>query len=66
VNERLRRLLAELPDSARMVVLLRYQEDLDPIEIAEMLNVPIATVKSRLHRSLALLRGRLEQKEVSA
>jgi RNA polymerase sigma-70 factor (ECF subfamily) len=66
LNERLRRLLAELPDSARMVVLLRYQEDLDPIEIAEMLNVPIATVKSRLHRSLALLRGRLEQKEVSA
>ena len=66
LNERLRRLVAELPDSARMVVLLRYQEDLDPTDIAEMLNVPIATVKSRLHRSLALLRGRLEKKEVSA
>jgi DNA-directed RNA polymerase specialized sigma24 family protein len=47
-----------------MVVLLRYQEDLDPSEIAGILNMSISTVKSRLHRSLAFLRGRLEQQEV--
>ena len=52
-----------LPDTARMVVLLRYQEDLDPSEIAEMLNMPVSTVKSRLHRSLAFLRGKLEKQE---
>jgi RNA polymerase sigma-70 factor (ECF subfamily) len=46
------------------VVLLRYQEDLDPMEIAEMLNIPISTVKSLLHRSLAVLRGKLERQEV--
>jgi RNA polymerase sigma-70 factor (ECF subfamily) len=45
-----------------MVVLLRYQEDLDPSDIAGMLNMPISTVKSHLHRSLALLRGRLEKR----
>src|ERR1700689_3569434 len=46
LNERLRRMVAELPESARMVVLLRYQEDLDPADIAAMLNMPISTVKS--------------------
>ena len=47
-----------------MVVLLRYQEDLDPTDIAEMMNMPVSTVKSLLHRSLAVLRGRLQKQEV--
>jgi RNA polymerase sigma-70 factor (ECF subfamily) len=64
LNERLRRLVAELPESARMVVLLHYQEDLDPTDISGMLNMPIGTVKSHLHRSLAVLRGRLEKQEI--
>lgn len=64
LNERVRALVALLPPNARMVVLLRYQEDLDPTEIAETLNMPISTVKSHLHRSLALLRGKLERQEV--
>ena len=64
LNERLRKVVEMLPDTARMVVLLRYQEDLDPSEIAEMLNMPVSTVKSRLHRSLAFLRGKLEKQEV--
>jgi RNA polymerase sigma-70 factor (ECF subfamily) len=53
-----------LPEKARMVVLLRYQEDLDPGDIADMLDMPVSTVKSHLHRSLALLRGRLQKQEV--
>jgi RNA polymerase sigma-70 factor, ECF subfamily len=64
LNERLRRLVADLPDNARMVVLLRYQEDLDPTEIGGMLSMPVSTVKSHLHRSLAVLRGRLEKQEI--
>jgi RNA polymerase sigma-70 factor, ECF subfamily len=64
LNERLRRMVEELPENARMVVLLRYQEDLDPGDIAEMLSVPVSTVKSQLHRSLAVLRGRLEKQEI--
>lgn len=64
LNERLRRLIADLPENARMVVLLRYQEDLDPTDIAGVLNMPISTVKSHLHRSLAVLRGRLEKQEI--
>jgi RNA polymerase sigma-70 factor (ECF subfamily) len=64
LNDRLRQVVAELPGNARMVVVLRYQEDLDPTEIAEMLNMRISTVKSLLHRSLAVLRGRLQKQEV--
>jgi RNA polymerase sigma-70 factor, ECF subfamily len=64
LSRRLRKLVENLPDNARMVVLLRYQEDLDPMEIAEMLNMPISTVKSLLHRSLAVLRGKFEKREI--
>ena len=42
-----------------MVVALRYQEDMDPSEIAALLEIPVSTVKSHLHRSLTLLRARL-------
>ena len=55
----LRRLIAALPEAPRMVMVLRYQEDLDPSEIAELLEMPLATVKSHLHRSLAVLREKL-------
>jgi RNA polymerase sigma-70 factor (ECF subfamily) len=62
--ETLRRLVASLPEAPRMVMVLRYQEDLDPSEIAETLSMPLATVKSHLQRSLALLREKLERRGV--
>jgi RNA polymerase sigma-70 factor (ECF subfamily) len=54
------RLIREMPPAPRAVVLLRYQEDLDPVEIARTLEMPINTVKSHLKRSLATLRSRLD------
>jgi RNA polymerase sigma-70 factor (ECF subfamily) len=61
LRDRLRRMVEGLPEKARMVMVLRYQEDMDPTEISEMLEMPISTVKSHLHRSLTLLRGRMNQ-----
>jgi RNA polymerase sigma-70 factor (ECF subfamily) len=52
-------LVASLPETPRAVVILRYQEDLTPTEIAEVLAMPIATVKSHLQRSLAMLREKV-------
>lgn len=52
----LHRLLLQLQPDARAVMVLRYQEDLDPTDIAAVLNMPIATVKSHLRRSLEWLR----------
>jgi RNA polymerase sigma-70 factor (ECF subfamily) len=42
-------------------ILQRYVRDLTPSEIAERTNTPVATVKTRLARALALLRERLER-----
>jgi RNA polymerase sigma-70 factor, ECF subfamily len=60
---RVQRLVAELPASARAVVVLRFQEDLEPREIAQMLDLPVNTVKSRLQRALIVLRGKLASLE---
>jgi RNA polymerase sigma-70 factor (ECF subfamily) len=61
LSETLRRLVASLPDSQRAIVILRFQEELEPADIAEVLGIPVNTVKSSLHRSLALLREKLER-----
>jgi RNA polymerase sigma-70 factor, ECF subfamily len=59
LRRRLRTLVAQLPAAARAVVVLRYQEDLDPLDIAATLDMPINTVKSHLRRSLEELRAQL-------
>jgi RNA polymerase sigma-70 factor, ECF subfamily len=59
LQRRLRALVGQLPPAARAVVLLRYQEDLDPAEIAATLGMPVNTVKSHLKRSLSSLREQL-------
>jgi len=56
---RLQQLVASLPGKARMIVILRYQEDLSPEDIAEILAMPVATVKSHLQRSLGMLREKV-------
>ena len=57
----LRKLVAALPEKARAIVVLRYQEDLDPAEITRVLGIPVGTVKSQLQRALALLREKLSR-----
>jgi len=57
---RLEQLLATLPEQQRAALILRYQEDLTPEEIAATLNSPVATVKSHLQRGLKLLRAKAQ------
>jgi RNA polymerase sigma-70 factor (ECF subfamily) len=64
LSEMLRRLIATLAEAPRMAMVLRYQEDLDPTEIAEIMGIPLGTVKSHIQRSLALLREKLERRGV--
>lgn len=52
-------LVGSLQEAPRMIVILRFQEDLEPSEIAELLEMPLGTVKSHLQRSLAVLRRKL-------
>ena len=60
----LRRLIASLPETPRMAMVLRFQEDLDPAEIAELMGIPVGTVKSHIQRSVVLLREKLERRGV--
>jgi RNA polymerase sigma-70 factor (ECF subfamily) len=60
--DRLQQSLATLPEKQRLVVIMRFQEGLGPAEIAEVLEMPVNTVKSTLHRSLADLRKGLTRK----
>ena len=58
LGARLEQLLATLPEPQRAALVLRYQEDLTPEEIAATLEAPLATVKSHLQRGLKLLRAK--------
>jgi RNA polymerase sigma-70 factor, ECF subfamily len=53
---KLESLLRTLPDGLRSAIVLRYQEEMLPDEIAEVLGQSVASVKSQLHRGLTLLR----------
>ena len=53
---RLESLLRTLPESLRVAIVLRYQEEMLPDEIAGMLGQSVASVKSQLHRGLTLMR----------
>lgn len=55
---RVEQLLQTLPEAQRAALVLRYQEEMTPEEIAATLHAPVATVKSHLQRGLKLLRAK--------
>jgi len=61
LGRRIEDLMAGLPESQRAALVLRYQEELTPEEIAVTLQSPLATVKSQLQRGLKLLRARANE-----
>ena len=50
--------VASLSERQRTVFLLRFVEELELAEIAEITGLPISTVKTHLYRSLATIRSR--------
>jgi RNA polymerase sigma-70 factor, ECF subfamily len=56
MSRRLREMVGALPERMRMVLILRFQEELELNEIASVLGIPEGTVKSRLQRAVAKLR----------
>ena len=58
------RAVASLPDEQREVIVLKEYEGLTFAEIAEVLGVPLSTVKTRLYRGLVQLRQRLEHEGI--
>ncbi len=58
-QDRVQQALQALPEGYRSVTLLRYWYDLSYQEIAQMLHLTEATVKTRLHRARNMLRDML-------
>lgn len=62
-DERLQQALAKLSTEHRLVLVLRDIEELSYEQIAEVLDIPIGTVRSRLHRARLELRQLLQKLE---
>jgi len=60
-HEAIRRAIDRLGADQREVIHLRFAAGLNYAEIATMLNVPVGTIRSRLHRGLETLRGMIEE-----
>ncbi len=50
-SRRLERLIATLPEDERIIILLRYVNELSYQEISELVDTPLATVRNKLHRA---------------
>jgi RNA polymerase sigma-70 factor (ECF subfamily) len=61
----LRAAVNALPTELRAVVALRFYAGLDATEVGAALGIPAGTVRSRLHRALALIRERLREHEMA-
>jgi RNA polymerase sigma-70 factor (ECF subfamily) len=51
----MRESIERLPDTLKQTLILAYYQDLKYREIADILKIPVGTVKSRLHAALAKL-----------
>jgi RNA polymerase sigma-70 factor, ECF subfamily len=60
MRETVRDQIASLPPKYRLVVILRHLQELSYEEIAEIMRVPIGTVKTHLFRARAMLKERLD------
>lgn len=55
-----RRAVEKLQEKQKIVILLYYMEELSVAQIAEVVNVPVGTVKSRLYQARKMLEKELE------
>jgi len=62
-HERLRQAVLSLPPGSRAALILREYEQLSYKEIADVLQVPVGTVMSRLHYARQALRKKLDPRE---
>ena len=65
-RDQLDQALARLEPDARAVVVLHFYLDLSLPHVAAMLGIPVGTAKSRLHRSLGMLRSSMVIDEVTS
>ncbi|MDF2651302.1 MULTISPECIES: RNA polymerase sigma factor SigW [unclassified Paenibacillus] len=62
-QEQIRQAIETLPEKYKSVVILRYLHDMSLQEISDVLDMPVTTIKTRVHRGREYLRKRLEQED---
>ncbi|QWH17441.1 sigma-70 family RNA polymerase sigma factor [Bacillus mycoides] len=63
-NQKLIELIHKLPYKLKQVIILRYLHDYSQEEVAQILHIPIGTVKSRIHAALKKLRLKEQVEEI--
>ena len=63
MSEAVARALTDLPEEQRIAILLKEFHGLTLQEIADQLDCPLSTVKTRLYQGLTVLRRRLERRQ---
>ena len=59
LQDRIQYEISRLPDKYRSVIVLKYIEELSLQEISDILDMPLGTVKTRIHRGREALRKQL-------
>jgi RNA polymerase sigma-70 factor (ECF subfamily) len=62
----IRNAIDKLPEKYKSVVILRYLHDLSLQEISDVLDMPITTIKTRIHRGREFLRKKMNFEQISA
>ena len=60
-NRQLERLIATLPEDERMIILLRYVNELSYCEISELVQLSLSNVRTKLHRAKKKMRESVER-----
>jgi RNA polymerase sigma-70 factor (ECF subfamily) len=63
-QQHIREAIDKLPEKYKSVVILRYLHDLSLQEISEVLDMPITTIKTRVHRGREYLRKKLDREKL--
>ena len=61
LDQALEQVLAELPAPLHQIFSLHYQEELTIPQVAEIVGIPEGTVKSRLHKTMNIIRKKLKK-----
>jgi RNA polymerase sigma-70 factor (ECF subfamily) len=63
-QRRIREAIRALPKKYKSVVVLKYLHDMSLQEIGDVLDMPVTTVKTRVHRGREFLRKKLEHEDI--
>ena len=63
LDDALAQVLSELPPPLHQLFSLHYQEELTIPQVAEIVGIPEGTVKSRLHKTMNIIRKKLKRYE---